>query len=726
MEWDKENKVEINAHNGSQVIIAGDSATVYATQNNVNDSVSIKKVKFQNNKKQKYIENWNSRLFLHINNDEKPLTLADAFIVPDCVKHKLIKGIDVSESDKLDIVIKKFINYKKTSTMLLAGVPGIGKSSITSWIANKYKDEDSVIILRFRDWKKKELEEGLLNAIYNKFCCGIEDLENTILILDGFDEMKALDIRERLLNDFVNDIKDLDNFKCIITSRPAYVNADHLQVVIQISEFDEKEIDNFYRLIRNSSLSNIKKIKSNLDVLGIPVILYMAIMAKINIDENPTKPELYNRIFAEVGGIFDRFNDGETEYSSGNQIMRNKKNIKEYLKFLCDVSFMMFEKNNLSLKIEELKLTGGQKAARKKTIEEMENNYEGYNFAVKYIMRAGLSGIQGVVAELMEVPSGYEVAVETALGAQMQNIVCDTDASAKRAIFALKENRAGRLTFLPVSSIKGSSVRLDGKLTSDSGYKGLASDCVRFKSEHRQIFEYLLGRVAIVDTMDTAIRLSKIAGSSVRFVTMDGEIINASGAITGGKYKNKTANLLERRSEITALEKEIEDLRKKVLDYSEENRQIADRIEELRNAISIREEEKRDAELSEASLSSTIHALKEAMDSSMSDSKRFEKELATNDKEISDAHRMVKELNQQAADAEKVIGEAENQVEEAMSRYEEKKAVLEEASETITAMRISVRDYRSIIRPYCGCNRRLYFPDRRKMPAAASFKRGTG
>lgn len=356
MEWDKENKVEINAHNGSQVIIAGDSATVYATQNNVNDSVSIKKVKFQNNKKQKYIENWNSRLFLHINNDEKPLTLADAFIVPDCVKHKLIKGIDVSESDKLDIVIKKFINYKKTSTMLLAGVPGIGKSSITSWIANKYKDEDSVIILRFRDWKKKELEEGLLNAIYNKFCCGIEDLENTILILDGFDEMKALDIRERLLNDFVNDIKDLDNFKCIITSRPAYVNADHFQVVIQISEFDEKEIDNFYRLIRNSSLSNIKKIKSNLDVLGIPVILYMAIMAKINIDENPTKPELYNRIFAEVGGIFDRFNDGETEYSSGNQIMRNKKNIKEYLKFLCDVSFMMFEKNNLSLKIEDCKI----------------------------------------------------------------------------------------------------------------------------------------------------------------------------------------------------------------------------------------------------------------------------------------------------------------------------------------------------------------------------------
>lgn len=90
-----------------------------------------------------------------------------------------------------------------------------------------------------------------------------------------------------------------------------------------------------------------------MEVLGIPVILYMAIMTNVNIDENPTKPDLYNRIFAEKGGIFDRFNDGETEYSAGNQIMRNAINIKEYLKFLCHVAFMMFEKNTLSLDISD-------------------------------------------------------------------------------------------------------------------------------------------------------------------------------------------------------------------------------------------------------------------------------------------------------------------------------------------------------------------------------------
>lgn len=349
----------------------------------------------------------------------------------------------------------------------------------------------------------------------------------------------------------------------------------------------------------------------------------------------------------------------------------------------------------LSLEIEELKLSGGQKAARKKTIEEMEHNYEGYNYAVKYIMRAGFSGIRGVVAELMEVPSGYEVAVETALGAQMQNIVCDTDAAAKQAIQALKQNRAGRLTFLPVSSVKGGRVRLDARLTADPGYRGLASDCVSFQPEYQNIFEYLLGRVAIVDTMDTAIRLSKGAGSGIRFVTLDGEIINASGAITGGKYRNKTANLLERRSEITALEQEIETLRAGVLKKSEESRRMTDRLEELRQTLSSKEEEKRDAELEEASLRSTVSALKDAMESSDADHQRFDRELQANDKEIADARQTIADLTAQAAEAEKDAGSAERQVEEVMSLYEEKKTVLEAASEGITAMRISVRDWES-------------------------------
>lgn len=368
---------------------------------------------------------------------------------------------------------------------------------------------------------------------------------------------------------------------------------------------------------------------------------------------------------------------------------------EEIQSLLREKTDLAAEQKALSLKIEEMKLDGGQKAARKKTIEEMEHNYEGYNYAVKYIMRAGFSGIRGVVAELMEVPSGYEAAIETALGAQMQNIVCDTDAAAKQAIQALKQNRAGRLTFLPVASVKGGRGRLDAALTADPGYRGLASDCVKFEPEYQNIFEYLLGRVAVVDTMDTAIRLSKRAGSGIRFVTLDGEIINASGAITGGKYRNKTANLLERRSEIAALEKEIEALRAGILQRSEENRKAAARLDDIQQIIAAKEEEKREAELAEASLGSMVSALRDAVEGSAADSRRFDRELSANDKEIADARQMITDLTAQAEEAERSILQAEQQVEEAMLRGEEKKKELEEASEKITAMRISVRDWES-------------------------------
>lgn len=159
--------------------------------------------KFQNNKKQDYIDNWNSRLFLHQDKDKRPITLADAFIMPDYDMYCSNSRIGISENDTLDQAIECFIDYDKTSTMLLTGVPGIGKSSITSWIANKYKDDDRVIILRFRDWEPEELEKGIIKAVCSTLECKKRELNSKILVLDGFDEMKSLDKRQQLLNVFL-------------------------------------------------------------------------------------------------------------------------------------------------------------------------------------------------------------------------------------------------------------------------------------------------------------------------------------------------------------------------------------------------------------------------------------------------------------------------------------------------------------------------------------------
>jgi len=355
------------------------------TNNKDNDIINNKE--FQNNKKGDYIKNWNSRLFLHIDNDENPLTLADTFITPDYKIHKQIKRIRFSKEDALDNVIDKFIKYDRTSTMLITGVPGIGKSSITSWIANRYKDDDRVLILRFRDWKYIILEKNLLELICKKFECEEENLDNKILVLDGFDEMKSLIIQKDMLDTLFDSIKDFDNFKCIITSRPAYIDSTRFENVVELQQFNIDKVDRFYTKITGNKLKKGEKIESNLEVLGIPVILYMAIMSEIDISKNPTKPELYNRIFAERGGIFDKFQKDGYEYDNASQILRNPKNAKKYLKFLGDIAFEMFEVNTLVLQKEQSSIPELEISEEKISVLEfpIKHLFESTEFNLEFI-----------------------------------------------------------------------------------------------------------------------------------------------------------------------------------------------------------------------------------------------------------------------------------------------------------------------------------------------------
>lgn len=311
---------------------------------------------FQNDKKIDYIKNWNSRLFLHMYNEKRPITLADAFIMPAYEILRSIQRLNFSDTVTFDKIVETFIEYNTNSTMLITGVPGIGKTSITSWIANKYKNDPRLIILRFRDWDPKEIKKGFFNAICTTLKCRKMDLDNLIIVLDGYDEMKTLNLRHQLLKDFFNEIKDFKNFKCIITSRPAYINSYNFQNVIKLKEFDIHRVETFVEIITQNKLEHKDQLKDNLEVLGIPVILYMAIMSNTDISKNPTKAELYNRIFAENGGIFDKFYDGEIQYDEGMQIIRDPENTKIYLDFLKQTAFLMFKKNTLVVNKNEIEI----------------------------------------------------------------------------------------------------------------------------------------------------------------------------------------------------------------------------------------------------------------------------------------------------------------------------------------------------------------------------------
>ncbi|MBQ1959246.1 MAG: chromosome segregation protein SMC, partial [Firmicutes bacterium] len=348
---------------------------------------------------------------------------------------------------------------------------------------------------------------------------------------------------------------------------------------------------------------------------------------------------------------------------------------------------------SLSKESEDLRIRAGQLTARKKTIEEMENNYEGYNGAVKFIMKSGISGIEGVVAELMKVPAGFEIAVETALGGSLQNIVCQKDANAKEAINALKAGKAGRLTFLPMESVKGSLGQPGSKVTGAPGFRGMASEVVNFDRKYEGIFQYLLGKVAIVEDMDSAVSLSKIAGSGIRFVTLDGEIINASGAITGGKYKNATANLLARRSEIDKLNGEIAELKKEYLKIEEEIKDKTDANLDVAETIVKLENASRTLQIEAANINAQLTVLEENTKEIQQTGAKRERELAAIEQDFANAQQMAEAVLAEADEAEARIAELDAEINANLEKSEALKDEVSAASEEITKARIAKTDW---------------------------------
>ena len=303
-------------------------------------------------------------------------------------------------------------------------------------------------------------------------------------------------------------------------------------------------------------------------------------------------------------------------------------------------------------------------------------------------MKSGFSGIHGVVAELITVPEGYETAIETALGNTLQNIVCEDDESAKRAIRSLKDNRAGRMTFLPIRSIKGRE-KPDEGLKREAGCKGFASECIEYDSRYEGIISYLLGRVVIADNMDSAVRLSKLE-KDLLVVTMEGEIINARGAITGGKFKNKTANILDRRAEIAQLGKDIETGQKKQKEDTDKLEALRDEIRGFAEKIGVLDGEIRAGEHALIVKENEISIAENALEDIKNSAGKLERDLESIKAESENSAEMIEKIRAGIEEKKALIKEAEEACEAKTAEHDAKKGEFDRISEEITAARITV------------------------------------
>lgn len=196
--------------------------------------------------------------------------------------------------------------------------------------------------------------------------------------------------------------------------------------------------------------------------------------------------------------------------------------------------------------------------------QNMENEYDGYYRSVKNLLLAldnkkvDSQGVLGVVADLIEVKSDYEKAIDVTLGSSVQNIVTRDENSARDMIKYLRVNNLGRASFLPLSKFMGNSYNLNPTYLKEEGVLGLAKDFVDYDSEYKGLMEYLLGRTIIVDNIDNAIKFSKEKKVRQRIVTLDGDIINPSGAMTGGSFSKNVFSIISRKNKIQELKERIE------------------------------------------------------------------------------------------------------------------------------------------------------------------------
>lgn len=236
------------------------------------------------------------------------------------------------------------------------------------------------------------------------------------------------------------------------------------------------------------------------------------------------------------------------------------------------------EYNTLNFSISE-------KKSRKSMFEDMEKHYEGFAGSVKSVMneaaRGILSGVHGTVASAIKVDPEYATATEIALGASIQNIITEDERAAKDCIYFLKSKNLGRATFLPISTIKGR--KLDAaSLNGARGYRGIASDLITYDEKYRGIIEQLLGRTVIVENIDDATAIAKANRYAFKAVTLDGQVVNPGGSLTGGSV-GKNTGILSRTNEIKKLANEIEEL---TLQLHEREKRLKSVTEELAAAQS--------------------------------------------------------------------------------------------------------------------------------------------
>lgn len=454
-------------------------------------------------------------------------------------------------------------------------------------IKNRLSDLDKKLEIATSDMNSSNEEFENIKKQYTKLEADLEEINNSIeakktMSTDTVLKIEKLEGRILVLKEQINSAKNNEEF---IAARVNAISSDIAQKEKNLTELCKEKDDNenvIQETIKSQSeiTTDISVIKEEIENFDKEIAEHKAEIIEILNSKSMIKSKLQrcDTLLEQINIRKSQLNQKLIEFQSEKENQESK--IEELKAELDKVNYSIDElnktvseyRNDLNdLRVENSKITKSISENReryhksKSNLEALKNiteRYEGYGNSIKKVMelKENKKGIIGVVADIIKVEKKYEVAIETALGGNIQNIVTDTETTAKEIIEYLKKNKYGRATFLPLSSMTKKTGFNNEDVFSDKGVLGLACDLVEIKKEYEGVTKYLLGKVVVVDTIDNAIALERKYRYSLRIVTLEGEYLNIGGSISGGAFKNNS-NLLGRRREIEELENKLKDLK---------------------------------------------------------------------------------------------------------------------------------------------------------------------
>ncbi len=488
---------------------------------------------------------------------------------------EITKNIDILETQKVreDEVQNNLQSTKeelKQAIDLL--VQEIEKTQNLGFEGNQKKEQynSEIGILEERTSNNKEN--------FERYAIEIEELENRNKELEEEKKQKSekknnlFNNKEKFETELKQKLEELEKYTKTMSEKELEIEGK--------KEIVQKNIDEKYEIV-----AQINAEKANFDNLVKR--------------ENSLKTEIQETI-SELDATRSNKEDLSKSFY---ELEKNKNSISKTLDEMKSEKEKSADKlNEFDTKINSYQSEYRIKEARYRFLVETEKEKEGYAKSVKLLVEAternsGLSkGVHGVLANLISVDKKYETAIEMTLGASIQNIVTDTEEEAKRLVNYLRDNKLGRASFLPITSVKGQ--RINGvNYRGIDGVIGIASDLVKVDRKYEGIILNLLGRTVIVEDIDSAVKLAKQNGYKFKIVTLKGDVINPSGAISGGSVASKTVSILGRGKEIAELEKELEQIKEKLEKAQKEKSDYEESISEILEKYEQKQKEYQELEI---------------------------------------------------------------------------------------------------------------------------------